>query len=259
MKISIITVCQNDRVGLENTFESLQSQDSSSLDWWVIDGNSTDGTQNWLRKNHILDGGWISEEDNGIYDAMNKGIRLAYGDYLLFLNSGDKFAGPDVISNLIAQIEREKTAPDFIYGDSLDVAESGRSSYRKALPVSYIKIGMITRHQSMLYKRERILPGGYPSEFKLSADYALTANLLMKNEIVVLQVRFPICIFSLGGKHDILRLKALQEDFEIRKKILKENPLTCILLFCVHLLHHYIRKIFPHLNRRFIYHRSTEG
>ena len=130
---------------------------------------------------------------------------------------------------------------------------------RKALPVSYIKAGMITRHQSMLYRKERVLDERYPSNFKLSGDYALTANLLMKTGIKVSKVNFPICAFSLGGTHDTFRLKALQEDFKIRKTILKENLAFCILLFCVHWLHHHIRVLTPSLNKRFIYTRPGSG
>ena len=259
MKISIITVCRNDRNGLEKTFESIRCQDGDAFEWWVIDGNSVDGSVEWLRKKHTFGGGWISEPDNGIYDAMNKGIDLATGNYLLFLNSGDLFAGPDVIAKLRNHVEQVTVRPDFVYGDSLDVEEGGRSFYRKALPVSYIKAGMIARHQSMLYRKENVFHERYPSKFKLSGDYALTANLLMKNGVRVLKVNFPISLFSLGGMHNTLRIKALQEDFKIRKTILKENLVLCILLFCMHWLHHHIRVLIPSLNKRFIYTRPGSG
>ena len=88
MKISIITVCRNDRKGLEKTLESIRAQDCADYEWRVIDGNSSDGTAEWLRENHTLEGGWISEPDNGIYDAMNKGIGAAVGEYVAFMNSG---------------------------------------------------------------------------------------------------------------------------------------------------------------------------
>ena len=255
MKISVITVCRNDIKGLQQTFESIRAQDCNDFEWWVIDGNSSDGTVEWLRKNHQFKGGWISEPDNGIYDAMNKGIGAAAGEYLVFMNSGDMFAQPDVISKLVYRIGREKAPPDFVFGDSLDIAASGKSYYRKALPVSRIKVGMITRHQAMLYRRELVAHERYPSNYKLSGDYALTASVLMKDGVKVLQVDFPICRFSLGGAHDTQRIKALREDFEIRNKILKENYLLCSILFCVHWLHHYLRRLAPNLNKRFIYKR----
>jgi putative colanic acid biosynthesis glycosyltransferase len=252
-KISIITVCRNDLKGLETTFESIKIQNCDDFEWWVVDGGSADGTVEWLGENHRLRGSWISEPDNGIYDAMNKGIGLAAGDYLLFMNSGDMFADPDVISKLVHTIEQEKTAPDFVYGDALDIAECGESYYRKALHISYIKLGMITRHQSMLYRRELVASERYPSSFKLSGDYALTASTLMRKGAKILQVKFPICRFAMGGTHDEHRLKALREDFRIRNEILEENYLACLLLFSVHWLHHYIRKLFPNMNKRFIY------
>ncbi len=253
IRISIITVCRNDLTGLVSTFESIRAQDHNYFEWWVIDGNSTDGTVEWLRKNHRLKGGWISESDNGIYDAMNKGMGVAAGDYLLFLNSGDTFAGTDVVSRLVREIEQEKVQPDFVYSDSLDVEEQGTSYYRKAKPLSHIKIGMITRHQAMLYRRELVAHERYPSRFTLSGDYAFTASVLMMPGIRVLQIGFPICRFSLGGAHDTLRLKALREDFKIRNTILKLNYLTCMILFGVHLLHHYVRMLAPGLNKKLIY------
>lgn len=253
MKISIITVCRNDKKGLENTFESIRSQDCDAFEWWVIDGNSTDGTVEWLKENHTFDGGWESEPDNGIYDAMNKGIGLAKGDYLLFLNSGDLLADPEVISKLIQEIEKAQTVPDFLYGDALDVNDDGRSYYRKARSLAHIKIGMLTRHQAMLYRREHVFHERYPLNFKLSADYALTANLLMKDNFKILQMNFPVCQFSSGGCHETQRLKALREDYEIRRKVLKLNVVTSLILFSVHWLHYYLRKSFPALNKTFIY------
>ena len=256
IRISIITVCRNDIKGLHGTYESVRDQDCCDFEWRVIDGNSSDGTVEWLRNHHTFGGGWISEPDNGIYDAMNKGIRAAAGEYLVFMNSGDMFARSDVITRLLSAIEREKTAPDFVFGDALDVDERGSAFYRKAMPASRIKAGMITRHQSMVYRRELVLHEPYPLLYKLSGDYALTASILMKEGVKVLQVPFPICRFSLGGAHDRQRIKALREDFEIRKTILKENYLTCLIWFCVHGLHHYFRKLAPSVNRRFIYKSS---
>jgi putative colanic acid biosynthesis glycosyltransferase len=255
VKISVITVCWNDIKGLQQTFQSLREQDSNDFEWRVIDGNSSDGTIEWLRKNHRLRGGWISEPDNGIYDAMNKGIGAAAGEYVLFMNSGDLFAGPDVISRLIRAIGREQAPPDFVFGDALDIDERGKPHYRKALNVSNIKYGMITRHQAMLYRRGLVVHEQYSSRFKLSGDYSLTASILMKDNVKVLQVDFPICRFYLGGAHDENRLTALREDFIIRHTILKQNYLVCAILFCVHWLHHYARKMAPNLNKRLVYKR----
>jgi putative colanic acid biosynthesis glycosyltransferase WcaE len=171
----------------------------------------------------------------------------------VFMNSGDMFAQADVILKLVDRIGREKVPPDFVFGDSLDIEDSGKPHYRKALPVSRIKVGMITRHQAMLYRRDLVAHERYPSTYKLSGDYALTASVLMKDGVKVLQVDFPLCRFSLGGAHDTQRVKALLEDFEIRKEILKENYLVCWALLGVHLLHHYLRKLAPKLDKRFIY------
>ena len=252
-KISVITVCRNDLSGLQRTFASVASQQGAEFEWLVIDGGSCDGTAKWLEEHHRLAGCWISEPDAGIYDAMNKGIGLAGGDYLLFLNSGDCFAEPDVLSKLVHSIEQEKPAPDFVYGDALDLVAGGTHNYRRSRELSNIRVGMITRHQAMLYRRELIASERYPTRFRLSADYALTASILMKEGVHTLRVPFPICRFAPGGAHDAQRLKALHEDFRIRKEILQESYLGCSLWFGVHWLHHHLRRLLPNLNTRVIY------
>jgi putative colanic acid biosynthesis glycosyltransferase len=253
LKITIVTICRNDLAGLKNTFATIVAQDYGNIEWLVIDGNSSDGTVDWLKGNHKLAGTWISEPDNGIYDAMNKGIRLARGSYILFMNSGDIFAGKDVVTKLIHKIEQERVAPDFVYGDSKDVESNGRANYRKALPVSFINAGMITRHQSMLYRRSSILGERYLSEYRYSGDYALTAKILMREDVQVLRVDFPISEFAMGGLHDKNRILALVEDFDIRKNILQKSLVVCCFWFCIHWTHYHLRMALPSLNRFLIY------
>ncbi len=253
MKISIITICLNDLSGLEQTFESICYQTTQEFEWWVVDGRSTDGTADWLETHHRFPGGWRSEPDHGIYHAMNKGINLATGDYLLFMNSGDKFAGPEVMAKLISCIEQEKKTPHLVYGDSLDVEADGTSYYRFARRPAHITVGMPTRHQSMLYSKGSLLNERYPEDFRFSGDYALTASMLMKDDDKVLIVDFAICEFSMGGRHETCRIRALKEDFRIRKDILRKSLAMCLTLFCLHWLHHHARRIFPALNKIIIY------
>ncbi len=256
VKISVITVCRNDLPGLAETWQSICLQDSVAFEWWVIDGNSNDGTVAWLTATHRFQGGWKSAPDNGIYDAMNKGIDSATGDYLLFMNSGDRFAGADTLALLIQAIEGAPTPPDFIYGDALDCDEQGKQYYRKASGVSKIRFGMITRHQAMLYRKICVAGEPYSSRFPLSADYALTASFLMQEGVKILRVDFPVCRFTMGGVHTVQRLKALREDFRIRKEILKESRLRCLVLFGIHWLHYHFRRLLPGLNRRLIYRKT---
>lgn len=254
MQITVVTICRNDLGGLQRTFESIRVQDCHDVEWWVVDGASTDGTVEWLEQNHAYAGGWISEADRGIYDAMNKGTERATGDYLVFMNSGDSFAAPDVISKLVQEINKGGESYDLIYGDALDMLENGRSYLRPAVSLSQILFSMPTRHQSMLFRRGCLEQIPYPEGYPLSGDYALTALLSKKDNLKVNRVDFPISLFMLGGIHTTRRLSALREDYAIRRNILKANPLTCSVFYCIHLAHHCFRHLFPSFNTKLVYH-----
>jgi glycosyltransferase involved in cell wall biosynthesis len=115
-KISIITINYNDKNGLEKTIESVISQSSKDFEYIIIDGNSTDGSKELIEKNNASVEYWVSEPDSGIYNAMNKGIRAAKGEYLLFLNSGDYLCDNNTIQNVVDSIDEDK---DLYYGDAV--------------------------------------------------------------------------------------------------------------------------------------------
>ena len=225
MKVTVITVCRND----------------------------LDATVEWLENNHFMPGGWISEPDKGIYDAMNKGTERATGEYLVYMNSGDAFAVADVISKTVNQIESQAGKPDLVYGDALDTLGDGRIHYRPAISLSRILFSMPTRHQSMFFRRKSLDSRPYPEGYPLSGDYALIAQLSQRKSLHYLRVDFPVSIFYLGGIHTTRRSTALQEDYAIRRNILLANPLVCGMYFCIHLAHHYFRIFLPNINKKLVY------
>ena len=119
MKISIITVNLNNRDGLQKTIDSVVSQTFKDFEWIVIDGGSTDGSKELIEQyaDHITY--WVSEPDKGIYNAMNKGIKVSKGEYLFFLNSGDWLWEPNT---LLSVAEAMKSLPEncFLYGSCFD-------------------------------------------------------------------------------------------------------------------------------------------
>ena len=115
-KISIITINYNDKVGLKKTIESVINQTWRDFEFIVIDGGSTDGGKEILEQNSDKIDYWVSESDNGIFNAMNKGIKVATGDYLLFLNSGDWFYSSNVISDVEKIIDG---SVDIYYGNAV--------------------------------------------------------------------------------------------------------------------------------------------
>ncbi|MEW6602475.1 MAG: glycosyltransferase family 2 protein, partial [Nitrospirota bacterium] len=150
--VSIITVTHNSLTMLQKTVESVVSQTYRNKEFIIIDGGSTDGTYDYLvqRQNHI--DLWISEPDEGIYDAMNKGSKKATGAWIIFLNSGDIFSNDNVLENVFsADIPKEV---DVIYGDT--VYSYGKEEYkefRKSKALRNIWKGLVTSHQSFFIRK----------------------------------------------------------------------------------------------------------
>lgn len=171
MKLSVITVNFNNSIGLERTLKSVDMQSSKDFEWIVIDGGSTDDSRKLLEKNKSLISYWISEPDSGIYNAMNKGIIVSKGDYLLFLNSGDFFYNSNVVDSFCNYSGNE----DIIYGDIM-YGEMPGTSWRQSLNKSQISICDLwihtIPHQASFIKRTAFEQYGYYNEeIKVSADW----------------------------------------------------------------------------------------
>jgi putative colanic acid biosynthesis glycosyltransferase len=249
---SVITICKDNIGELKSTGKSIGEQSNNDLEWIVVDGNSKDGTKEWLNSQTTVK--WISEPDKGIYDAMNKGIGMAEGRYLIFMNSGDSFAAETVLDNSL-KILTENNFPVFSWGDSIDVAENGIEYYRKAKNHNKNWKGMITQHQAMFFNRLKIQNLKYSPEYFLSADYALISRILKTSAVLdILKLNYPVCRFNMGGTNEIKRFKAIKEDFRIRKDIIKLPLVLNIVLYLLHYLHSYIKKARP--GTRFIRHRN---
>lgn len=127
-KISIITINYNNKVGLERTIQSVLQQDYCDIEYIIIDGGSFDGSADLIDKYHISKS--VSEKDGGIYDAMNKGIKMATGDFIGFMNSGDTYYNAHIISDIFSNTPYEEV--DIIYGDCVKVSNNGVRTTRKA-------------------------------------------------------------------------------------------------------------------------------
>ena len=152
MKLSIITINFNNRHGLQKTIDSVVSQSFRDFEWIVIDGGSTDGSKELVEQNagHITY--WVSEPDNGVYQAMNKGIALATGDYIHFLNSGDCYVSDSIVKQFISNGFQD----DIIYGNAIIVDETGREVGQQ-IPPEHINLSFFwsnnLNHQSVFYHR----------------------------------------------------------------------------------------------------------
>lgn len=180
MKLSIITVNLNNASGLETTMRSVFEQIFSDYEYIIIDGGSTDGSRDVIERNQKRLSYWVSESDTGIYNAMNKAIRVAKGEYLYFLNSGDTLCGPDVLSRVFDYNPKA----DVIIG-RINFTDSGgtyHSDYqprcRTMTPQDFYRTGV--PHQASFIKRELFEEFGlYDETFKISADWKFFLQALV--------------------------------------------------------------------------------
>ncbi|MCK6417611.1 MAG: glycosyltransferase [Alphaproteobacteria bacterium] len=227
MLFSIITIAKNNRAGLARTSISVQNQSLTDHEWIIIDGASTDGTAEDLPtySAHV-----VSEPDHGIYDAMNKGLAHAKGDYVVFMNAGDRFATTTTLAILAAEIKN--TSADFLYGDAWE--ESIRTDaifYKSARDLTGLAYGMPTHHQAMIYRRETIGALRYDTDYKIAADYDFTCRFLLQDPAPkVRRLREPLCFYALGGLSMQFAGRARWEDFLIRQR-LHMMPLPLNMMF----------------------------
>ncbi len=193
---SIVTITRNNAKGIQATYASIVAQSEKNFEWVVIDGASTDGTIEFLKTgtSEIQKKNMFSEPDKGIYDAMNKGIKAARGDYIIFLNAGDKLAGDKVLAMLARYAEK---APDFMYGDALEGIPPALKPSRRYEEIMW---GMFTHHQAMIYRRHTIRDKKlrYSTLYEIAGDYDFTVRFLkvMKSAVYIPK---PICIFEPDG------------------------------------------------------------
>lgn len=147
MTISIITICYNAASDLEKTIKSVRAQVFNDYEYIIVDGGSKDVTSEIIKSNADVITKWVSEPDKGIYDAMNKGIKMATGDWVIMMNAGDVFADPDVLQNVFSHVIPDNIT--FLYGDTLSRQKNGKLLRR----ITSWKDGDVN-HQAVIYRRQ---------------------------------------------------------------------------------------------------------
>lgn len=174
--ITIITVVRNDPQGLEKTLVSAQEQTYENIETIVIDGASDSDTLDVIHRHENQIDTWVSEPDNGIYDAMNKGVRLANGEWIHFLNAGDVFYTPDTVRQVFSQ---DYGDADFIYGHTFFAGGDYRGVV-KAWEFDQLWKTMIFTHQSLFTRAAVLKERPFDARFKICADYNLIFNAYMQ-------------------------------------------------------------------------------
>ena len=217
---SVITINYNNLGGLKRTYESVQNQTArGQIQWIVVDGNSSDGSADFLRENSQNIDVLVIEPDKGLYDAMNQGLHLAESPYVWFMNSGDVIYANDVSEKLLLLA---KTEPDVIFGDTMFVDERGSDiglisklkpqRFPEKLDKWSFRFGMNLCHQSFIAKKA-ICPD-YDLQYRQAADVDWIIRILKKNPV---NVRFEgvIAGFETGGSSAQHEKKAWKERFAV--------------------------------------------
>lgn len=184
-KLSVITVTYNAQQTLERTLKSVREQSYPHIEHVVVDGKSTDGTVELIRKYNNEKLTWISEPDKGLYDAMNKAAAMASGDYLCFLNAGDTFFSPETVEKMMQSFDGD---PDILYGETAIVDDAGkflhmrRLSAPETLSWKSFKLGMLVCHQAFIVKRSLFEP--YDLQYRFSSDFDWAVRMMKKSKSI---------------------------------------------------------------------------
>ncbi|MBR4271795.1 MAG: glycosyltransferase [Bacteroidales bacterium] len=217
-KISIITVVYNSEKYIRRTIESIVGQDYPAIEYIIIDGKSKDSTMQIVNEYRDRIAVVISEPDKGLYDAMNKGLRLATGSYVLYINSGDALSSPTLLSDIFNDVPADS---DVIYGDTQITDEDGNILHnRRHRPPEHLtwrdyKRGMLVCHQSFIAKRT--LCNEYDTQYRYAADFDWCLNILLKSRVVTNYGK-DISLFMDGGQTKRTIVPGLKERYRIMCK-----------------------------------------
>jgi glycosyltransferase involved in cell wall biosynthesis len=225
MKLSIITINYNNCAGLQKTIDSVVAQTWRDFEWIVIDGGSTDGSKELIEKYQDYFAYWCSEPDKGVYNAMNKGVVKAKGDYLLFLNSGDIL----YTNNTLAEIEKAKYDADIVTGIVL------RST--TMLPLRHHNENLVKQliqdtlsHQGTLIKRSLFDKYRYREDYRIVSDWVAWLEWLLKQNCSFQTLDIIVAVQDMDGisntQFNLLReeRQIVLKDF-LGKRIAKELPI----------------------------------
>ena len=232
MKISVVTVCFNAEKTIEDTIRSVLNQDFGGIEHIVIDGASTDGTKAVINKYESCIASSLSEPDEGIYDAMNKGIRLATGDVIGFLNADDIFADSGVLSRVASAFQESPVQA--CYGDVVFVRDDPDKIVRHYRSSRFtperLAYGWMPAHPALYLKRELFqLYGGFKTDYRIAADYELVARLFWLHRISYRYLPEVLVKMRIGG----VSTRGIKSNYILSKEIVRacgENGIRTNLL-----------------------------
>lgn len=224
MRVTIITVCYNRKNTIAKAIQSVLEQNYNDIEYIVIDGNSTDGTKEIIETYRDKISQYISEPDKGMYDAINKGLKLATGDIIGLMHSDDEFYDKKVISRIASRFDSEKYT-EGVYGDGVYVSNDKqerliRNRIGGVFSLKKVKKGWLPLHPTVYLKKNIIDKYGlYNLDFKIASDTEFLLRYLYKYEIKMSYVDSYIVKMRMGGMSTSFKraFEVLQEDYRIYK------------------------------------------
>lgn len=220
MKLSIITVCFNTENTIEKTIKSILKQTFTEFEWVVVDGKSTDGTNEIIKKyipkleQKGIKINYSSERDNGIYDAMNKGAQRATGEYLTYMNADDLYYKNNSIERVITILEN--TSADIVYGDTCFIKPNGQY-IEKAKSIETIIYHLPFCPQAAFVKSELQRQIKFDTQFRISADYDFFLRVYLQGNQFQ-RVEQVVAYFTFGGVSNENLIKTYKEDVAVKVK-----------------------------------------
>ncbi|MCH9661700.1 MAG: glycosyltransferase [Bacteroidetes bacterium] len=209
-KLSIITINYNDAQGLQLTMQSVLEQSFRDFEYIIIDGGSTDDSLAVINQHERNINHWVSEPDKGVFHAQNKGIDQAAGEYLFFLNSGDRLTSESALSDFINHPEFKG---DVIYGDYQ--FDEGQKVYPDSLSPFYFMKSSLPHQSTLFHRRVFEKMGGYDESFKIAADRAFFLKCYLSEEFKFQHIHYLLTHFDLSGisnNPEYLQLKREEDE-----------------------------------------------
>ncbi len=247
LRVSIITVSYNSINSIANTIKSVLSQTYSNIEYIVIDGGSRDGTQEEVKKFGSRINKFVSEGDNGIYDALNKGIKISEGDIIGILNADDFFYDNNIISKVAEAFENEHI--DAVFGDvqfvrPRDTSKVIRYYSSKRFDPGKFRFGFMPAHPSFYVRRSLFDKyGGYKTDYKIAADFELLIRFLYTHHVRYKYLEFPFVTMRTGG----VSTRSLKSNLILNREILRACRRNGIYTNYINIYSKYFTKIFEFL------------
>lgn len=216
IKFSVITINYNNNNGLHRTIKSVINQKYRNFEFIIIDGGSNDGSYNTITSYSSKINYWVSEKDNGIYHAMNKGVHASNGEYLIFMNSGDEFNDDSVL----ATVSQKSNGSDILIGDTLC---QHKKSYKlvkspEEITLANMLCGVI-RHQSSFIKKELLIKYPYDEKYKIISDVKFFIDAFVWGNCTYQHINYIISKFENSGISNTNIQLCKKENTQLREEL----------------------------------------